>query len=535
MKPTSILALILFLGVVAVFFILFGPFGFNPTDDGMVLAAARRIAEGQVPHLHFISIRPAGSALLHLPDLLLGGDYTFLISRLIVTLQLAMIAFCSVQFLKRYLELQLHFAASALLYVLSFFLTVNSFPLMAWSTIDALFVISLGLYLLGCNNGFLKNAGSLCIGFAVLCKQNFLPVPFVILVALGEYKSISRWLYMLMPSMVYLEWIYFAGAWPDFKMQIMARSELIQVGLIQPFQHKALWLALFGALLLALLHKLRSKLPAYSSLLAVGIVGGLAIVVFVMLFKNNAYRASAYCLWGVIIGLTVYEAITFKASRLRNALWIVLVLAWCTGISIGYTTPILAAGWMWVCLLFYVLLRFEPTIQLSAVLAACVLIAAPLFYQIRSQHIYRQGALKTLTYPLGKIAYGFQGIYSDKQTFACLRELQLLTQKYPSGHFLLFDFAGFRATHRLVNALPVDWIGSGELPTPALQEKVKAGLFSNRKTRYVFIQKYCTDVIGQQRLPIEALQDSFCLKFRTAVMESTIKYDEHEFFDVYRR
>ena len=43
---------------------LFSWIGFNPTDDGFVLSAARRILDGEIPHKDFVSIRPAGIGLL---------------------------------------------------------------------------------------------------------------------------------------------------------------------------------------------------------------------------------------------------------------------------------------------------------------------------------------------------------------------------------------------------------------------------------------------------------------------------------------
>ena len=39
--------------------------GFNPSDDGVILAQSYRLLQGQIPHLDFISIRPVGSAVLH--------------------------------------------------------------------------------------------------------------------------------------------------------------------------------------------------------------------------------------------------------------------------------------------------------------------------------------------------------------------------------------------------------------------------------------------------------------------------------------
>src|SRR5918912_610006 len=71
-------------GVSLVAHLLFSSLGFNPTDDGFILAYSRRLLDGQVPHRDFISIRPVGSSYLHLIEVVIGGDYTLWISRLFV-------------------------------------------------------------------------------------------------------------------------------------------------------------------------------------------------------------------------------------------------------------------------------------------------------------------------------------------------------------------------------------------------------------------------------------------------------------------
>ena len=71
---------------------LYSPLGFNPTDEGFVLAYSRRVLDGQVPHRDFISIRPAGSAYLHAPELAIGGQRALWMSRAAVWLQFVVIA-----------------------------------------------------------------------------------------------------------------------------------------------------------------------------------------------------------------------------------------------------------------------------------------------------------------------------------------------------------------------------------------------------------------------------------------------------------
>src|SRR6266850_1768570 len=82
-------------GLLFVFFVsliahfCFSWMGLIPTDDGFVMAYSRRLLEGEVPHRDFVSIRPLGSPLLHLPCVLLGGEHTYYVSRFIVWMEFA--------------------------------------------------------------------------------------------------------------------------------------------------------------------------------------------------------------------------------------------------------------------------------------------------------------------------------------------------------------------------------------------------------------------------------------------------------------
>ena len=80
-------------------FFAFGRLGFNPTDEGFYLAISRRLLEGLVPHRDFITPRPPLSAILHAP-ILLAGDYTLLLSRLIAGFQISITVWLGVSLLK---------------------------------------------------------------------------------------------------------------------------------------------------------------------------------------------------------------------------------------------------------------------------------------------------------------------------------------------------------------------------------------------------------------------------------------------------
>jgi hypothetical protein len=68
-----------------------------------------------------------------------------------------------------------------------------------------------------------------------------------------------------------------------------------------------------------------------------------------------------------------------------------------------------------------------------------------------------------------------------------------------------------------------------------MQKKLSETILSDRKHRFIFVQKYCSDVLAYQLLPIEQLQDTFCLKLRQTIIDRSIKFDERQYFTVYRK
>ena len=79
---------------------VFAPIGFNPTDDGLIVAQSARLLDGASPHLQVISPRPLGSPILHTVDVLLPTPLLYT-SRAIAVLEFMVIAGLSVLLLRR--------------------------------------------------------------------------------------------------------------------------------------------------------------------------------------------------------------------------------------------------------------------------------------------------------------------------------------------------------------------------------------------------------------------------------------------------
>src|SRR5437773_558143 len=153
--------------------LLLSPLGFNPTDDGFVLAYSRRILLGQIPHRDFIMIRPALSPLLHAPLVYWAGENVYLLSRLVVWLELAAIAWLWIGIIERVTAGPLGVRARFFVGLISFAATACEFPIMAWHTIDGLLLVSAGLALCVRDGSRAKLAGYSLMGLACLCKQSF--------------------------------------------------------------------------------------------------------------------------------------------------------------------------------------------------------------------------------------------------------------------------------------------------------------------------------------------------------------------------
>ena len=162
--------------------------GFHPTDDGFILAQSWRLLLGETIHVDFTSPRPLGSAFLHIPDVL-SPVYTLAISRLLVMLQLLWIAAATVSLASW--RTGLSPAMRFVLMAFALILNINTWPIMAWHTMDGVFLGITALWLV-MRADQVGNTGSraraalwagawLLAGAAPLVKQGFVLVPVLVL------------------------------------------------------------------------------------------------------------------------------------------------------------------------------------------------------------------------------------------------------------------------------------------------------------------------------------------------------------------
>jgi hypothetical protein len=200
--------------VAVVYWWFLGLKGFNPTDDGFILSQSWRILHGEIPHRDFTSPRPVGSALLHLP-VVTAQSYMLAISRLIVAFQMLWISVALIEIMNSKKRVGGPFLTFTFVCA-SFILNLNSWPLMAWHTIDGLFVSVTAFWLMICKDQVFQSRLLLWVviwllaGFSTLIKQGFLITPLFILIVLlfkKRWKCLMTAPVAFIPPFLYLNWV----------------------------------------------------------------------------------------------------------------------------------------------------------------------------------------------------------------------------------------------------------------------------------------------------------------------------------------
>lgn len=520
----------------------YAAWGFNPTDDGFVLAYARRILEGQVPHRDFIAIHLAGSGYLHAPFVAFGGEHTYLISRVFVWVQLAFIAWAWTEICARLTETRPPPVMQVAIALISLVLSAHYFPDMAWHTIDGLFLISAGLWLRVANSGRLRFGGDILLGAAILCKQNFVfCVPLIILLCERRQRGRAALCVLALPT-IYALGVVAAGGAADAWAQLTTQSDLATPGF-----YKYLWEPAFAGgavigLLSIMLLRGGSRPEQSEADQAADSLAGLATVLVLIVAAAHAMTQGRYLgspafgLFGLAGGATLALA---AQSSPRDARWraglVTVAVGWCTALSIGYNTPALAAG---AAVTFFLQLWLPPAQSPSkARWAAAVLVGAVgvwclwAFDLARMKFVYLERPASELTWRLDGVLPGGAGLRTDRNTFLVLRDLRALTASADGRYAILPDFAGWWPAAGQVNPLPVDWPQWIELGSPALRDRAIAAMNAQRGKLIFVVAKYETPSLAKGFTPAAI---SFRYPLAAYVRTHYTRIGESAFFEVYR-
>ncbi len=474
--------------------------GLNPSDDGVILAQSHRLLSGEMPHRDFISIRPAGSALLHSLHLLLPFPME-LSARWFVLLQYFIYSLFFVLAMRQRSEST---ESKSLLWVpfltlLAFLYNQNHYNLFPWTTIDALFWLSAGIYLMqGINRVsytrhrlFLTTALMVfSFSMSVLSRQTFaLPVMVLVFFWLSQVIKQGVFVRILAPAMVgslpilvYAGVLTMGGAWGDFFQQMTGRTEVWETGFV------AFWNHFWGApvaylLILAVLsffsdqegkrfHLIWHKMaPVLMTMLATWLVVLLAAV---FIWPQYLFRISFELFYLLVFLMVLFRLVGKGQNReLINAGWIILLVAWTSSVSLGDNAPVFCTGVLAAAnvegvrrlwLQYYPGVTVKPAILTWLMMPlAAVLIAASVYTQ--KQNNYRDLPAHELTGDAGDLFGELRGIRLNEELYAYFSEVRQIWEDYGSprqGFVILPNNAILYPVMKLENPLPLDWLQRDE-------------------------------------------------------------------------
>ena len=487
------------------------PFGFNPTDDGWVLAGARQVLDGRIPHRDILSPHILGSHYLHAPFTLLG-DHVLWSSRAFVWFQLGVIAWMWSGILGRGQPAEPRPMDRLLLSVVGVMFTIHLFPIMAWTSTDAIFATVLGAWLIGRRNR-LSPWGYVVLGIAPLFRQNFMLVVPGVLILLGDWRSIRSWLLAAMPSAFYLTGVAVAGGADDMWDQLTAFTfrETLHLGFSNYLSAGPVWVGLLLGTLATLLAEQHFQRNVWRRWLAVGaLIAVPALWGIVIGARGWSYiYQPSFLLFGFGLGGVAGQLLRTRSlgPQVRRGLTALLV-SWAVSLSLGYDTPALGLGLIVMYLLGiawsasagvarghrragWALARPQFLFTLSLALSTTV--AAIMFVGARWTFIYRDLPANALTASLGEVFPGGGGIRTNPTTYDFLQglgEAKALVRSLGMDYAILPDVAVNWATDPQPNPLPVNWPLDTELPLPELKTRVTEELESRRGGIVVLVQRY---------------------------------------------
>ena len=523
--------------------------GYNPTDDGFVLAYSKRILNCEVPHRDFISIRPIGSAILHLPFVFFGGDYCYWFSRMFVWFQFACIACLWTLIINATFDLNLKDKEKFILSLIAFVISAHYFPILSWYTIDGIFFVSVGVTLCLGKSSKSKFFGYFLIGCSYLCKQNFALIAPLSIILLNDWRKIRYWTASCLPGIMYFLPLAIVGSLPNMINQLTSATNLWEIGVMRFVADKTVvWSIVIGLIFVFLAFDQTKTGPSKrliylargKKILATLIIFLIILSALIGIMKGNYKQLASLQLFGVVLGISIYSLLRRRilARTLPLAL-LVALLGWSVAISMGVPFPSLAGGPMAVVLigyLFFMLKTFkQPSILRKAMdifLIIAMFVSLFVFHHARNNNVYRDMQSKYLTKELGEVLPGGKMIKTSPRTYEFLEDLNKAVQMASGKNYaVLPDCAGYWVKANQANPLPIDWAHGVELQKVSVYEMFLGKLEARRGKIVIILEKTRAHTLKSGFYPIPAETNYY--KVVKYVKENFTMFDETNHFALY--
>lgn len=498
-----------------------GRFGFHPSDQGFILAQSWRVLHGEIPHTDIISARPLGSAVLHVLDFAIPAP--LFVSSSVLSMAELVIGTVALAVLVTRRPLLTWGPGLTGLVAAAALVNLNSFPLMAWHTIDGIALTAVGAWALdsGLRSGspLARRAGLVLFGMAPLVKQSFAPAAVLGLVWLAMHPSTRRpvrWSRIvadlcclaacgaLYAGVVTLDGGFAAmvdqltGGLPAYAERLLTFWDGASIRFTWPVL--AVGVAVLGVALV------RRGGDRFRVLHGVFLLAGAAVVVRVVVRGGFSaeLRWADLLWWAAIAAVLLAGVLTHRPpwpALLVPALGLMISLSW------GQDTPTLLAGSL--ALTVVVVLadgmpavpwrRRARLVAASALGLAAVVAAGALVVEKHDERAYLDLSHDRLTEDLGALTPAMAGVRTNPSTYAYLAQIEDCVRRFPAADVAVLANNPFAyPAFGLHNPFPLEWPLPLEIVADAPQRMLDTAEALNARGNYlVLFQTVDPDVLAK--------------------------------------
>jgi Zn-dependent protease with chaperone function len=426
------------------------------------------------------------------------------VSRLFVVFQFYWIAKMSMKIVFKESELERTFIGFSLT-TITFLINIGTWPIMAWHTLDGIFVGVTALAIAKTNIEKTQNRilywiiPLLLAGVAPLIKQGFAVVPVLMLslIIVARIKNLIPWAGLtLLPGVLFLIATIQTPGGLLGQLHSGSKRELLEP--VNTFVNgmksggfitltTALVVFLFGSLMIS---KRSPKLALLGSILSIVIA-----VLISVLQDFSMFNFWADCFVLIVFVLLVTFCRDLIEFFLHGSM---IALAFAASLSWGVPNPSLLGGSILlaaVSLAHSLNLKSSvfkpiPSSVLCAVLAVVVIFTSWFMFQSRSRNTYSEPPRELLTSSVDMPQFKF--IQMSRNTAEYLNSIQFCLSQYPAETIVVLpDGPGLYPLFNNVNPFDSDWwLGAERAPDKERRDLVTVQELNNRDNWLVLVQSY---------------------------------------------
>ena len=481
---------------IAIYCLLVGRFGFENWDSGFLSGFSWRIINGDRVYTDFIYIRPPVSAYFHALFMeLLPEQGQFFFFRIIGYLLFALQVYFTVSGFDHLFDFSSANVDKWGVMIVAFVLSIHNFFGNPWFTADGILFASAAFYLIA----RFRQSGLVVLFFAALfcmlsalTKQSFYFVPIFflawILIDLGVKKSLWFLFFLALITMVFISIILTVSSIENMMGQISGQTsimDLYDVGFatyIHCYHNKYIFcIVLLLPLIFGTADSGIKKLSVllYLRWLSITIFCSCFIALFLI-----PYIEIPVIFFNATLVAFVYKT-AFEWDKIRKyfPVLVVLGIAWCTSLSLGYRHPVLYTTGILVS--YLILMQDEFRILKATQYLQWLSIPVCLFVFSLNAKPYREHYITDLSYSLEGVSPKLKYILSSKETVAKYTDLKKLVQQYGPDYITVPSIPMSHYLFGQHNPFPTEWTSNFEInnKTEELLE-----LASTIKM-YIFVEK----------------------------------------------